>query len=201
VGGLISPLPSNIYLDPLDHLIAQRGFQMVRYADEFVIMCRSPENATHALALVQNWTVEAGLNLHPEKTKIVDANVDAFDFLGYRFVRGKRFPRPNSMQKFKDAIRAKTKRTSGESLTKISNDLTPLLPGWFKYFKHSYRTTFPHVDGWTRMRQRSILRKRMGKRGRGRGSNHQRWPNAYFGERGLCSLKTAHDLVCQSALR
>jgi RNA-directed DNA polymerase len=200
-GGCISPLLSNIYLDPLDHLMAQRGFEMVRYADDFVILCRSPEEAARALALVQEWAAEACLKLHPEKTKIVDANVDVFDFLGYRFARGKRFPRPKSMQKLKDAIRAKTKRTSGESLTKIINDLTPRLRGWFEYFKHSYRTTFPYVDGWIRMRLRSILRKRQGKRGRGRGSDHQRWPNAYFAERGLYSLKTAHDLVCQSSLR
>ena len=200
-GGCISPLLSNIYLDPLDHLMAQRGFQMVRYADDFVIMCRSPEEAARALALVQEWTAEAGLKLHPEKTKIVEANVDVFDFLGYRFARGKRFPRPKSMQKLKDAIRAKTKRTSGESLPKIINDLTPRLRGWFEYFKHSYRTTFPYVDGWIRMRLRSILRKRLGKRGRGRGSDHQSWPNAYFAKLGLYSLKTAHELVCQSSLR
>jgi RNA-directed DNA polymerase len=105
------------------------------------------------------------------------------------------------MQKLKDAIRAKTKRTSGESLTKIINDLTPRLRGWFEYFKHSYRTTFPYVDGWIRMRLRSLLRKRQGKRGRGRGSDHQRWPNAYFAKHGLYSLKTAHEMACHSSLR
>ena len=200
-GGCISPLLSNIYLNPLDHLMAQRGFQMVRYADDFVIMCRSPEDAARALALVQEWTVEAGLKLHPEKTKIVNAKEDAFDFLGYRFQRGRKYVRPKSLQKLKDVIRAKTKRTSGESLTKIINDLTPSLRGWFEYFKHSYRTTFPYVDGWIRMRLRSLLRKRQGKRGRGRGSDHQRWPNAFFAKQGLYSLKTAHAMVRQSSLR
>ena len=87
-GGCISPLLSNIYLNPLDHLMAQRGFQMVRYADDFVIMCRNPEDAARALALVQEWTAEVGLKLHPEKTKIVDAKTETFDFLGYRFKRG-----------------------------------------------------------------------------------------------------------------
>jgi RNA-directed DNA polymerase len=200
-GGCISPLLSNIYLDPLDHMMAQQGFEMVRYADDFVILCRSPEDAAKALALVQEWTAEAGLKLHPEKTKIVDASEAAFDFLGYRFDRGRRFPRPKSMQKIKDAIRAKTKRTSGESLTKIINDLTPRLRGWFEYFKHSHRYTFSALDGWIRMRLRSILRKRLGKKGRGRGSDHQRWPNKFFAERGLYSLKTAHELACQSSLR
>ena len=88
-GGCISPLLSNIYLNPLDHLMAQQGFEMVRYADDFVILCRSPEEAARALAVVQQWTAEAGLKLHPEKTKIVDATMDSFDFLGYRFKRGK----------------------------------------------------------------------------------------------------------------
>jgi RNA-directed DNA polymerase len=200
-GGSISPLLSNIYLDPLDHMMAQRGFEMVRYADDFVILCRSPEDAATALALVQQWTAEVGLKLHPEKTKIVDATKDVFDFLGYRFKQGRRYPRPKSLQKFKDAVRAKTKRTSGESLTKIINDLTPRLRGWFEYFKHSHRSTFGALDGWIRMRLRSILRKRLGKEGRGRGSDHQRWPNKFFADRGLYSLKTAHELACQSSLR
>jgi RNA-directed DNA polymerase len=200
-GAVISPLLSNVYLNPLDHLMAQRGFEMVRYADDFVIMCRSPEDAAEALALVQEWTAQANLKLHPEKTKIVDAKVNVFDFLGYRFKRGRKFPRPKSIQKLKDAIRAKTKRTSGESLTKIVNDLEPKLRGWFEYFKHCYRTTYPSIDEWIRMRLRSLLRKRLGKRGRGRGSDHQRWPNAFFAEQGLYSLKTAHAKACQSSPR
>jgi RNA-directed DNA polymerase len=200
-GAVISPLLSNVYLDPLDHLMAQRGFEMVRYADDFVIMCRSPEEAADALALVQQWTAETGLTLHQTKTKIVDANEDAFDFLGYRFERGQKVPRPKSMQKFKDAIRAKTKRTSGESLPKIINDLNPRLRGWFEYFKHSHRYTFSSIDGWIRMRLRSLLRKRKGMPGRGRGRDHQRWPNAFFAKRGLYSLQAAHALACQSSQR
>jgi RNA-directed DNA polymerase len=200
-GACLSPLLSNIYLDPLDHLMAQKGFEMVRYADDFVILCRSPEDAAKALAMVQEWTAEAGLKLHPEKTKIVDATNESFDFLGYRFVRGQRYPRPKSMQKLKDAIREKTKRTSGESLTKIINDLTPRLRGWFEYFKHSHRFTFNILDQWIRMRLRSLLRKRLGRKGRGRGSDHQRWPNRFFAEHGLYSLKTAYELACQSSSR
>jgi RNA-directed DNA polymerase len=200
-GAVISPLLSNVYLNPLDHLMAQRGFEMVRYADDFVILCRNPEDAAKALAVVQEWTVEAGLKLHPEKTKIVDANEDIFDFLGYRFKRGRKYPRPKSIQKLKDSIRAKTKRTSGESFEKIINDLTPRLRGWFEYFKHCHRSVFPSIDGWIRMRLRSILRKRQGKRGRGRGSDHQRWPNAFFAKHGLYSLATAHAQVRQSSRR
>jgi RNA-directed DNA polymerase len=200
-GGCISPLLSNIYLNPLDHLMAQRGFEMVRYADDFVIMCRSSEDAARALALVQEWTAEAGLQLHPTKTKIIDAETDAFEFLGYRFVGGTRFPRPKSMQKIKDTIRAKTKRNSGESLTKIINDLRPTLQGWFEYFKHSHGYPFSSLDKWIRMRLRSILRRRQGKRGRGRGIDHHLWPNAFFAKHGLYSLKAAHALARQPSLR
>jgi RNA-directed DNA polymerase len=200
-GAVISPLLSNIYLNPLDHLMAQEGFEMVRYADDFVILCRSPEEATAALARVQAWTASAALTLHPSKTRIVDATSESFEFLGYRFEKGKRYPRAKSLQKLKETIRAKTKRTSGHCFRAIISALNPTLRGWFAYFKHSYRTTFQDVDGWTRMRLRSILRKRQGRKGRGRGKDHCRWPNAYFAEHGLYSLKLAHALACQSSSR
>jgi RNA-directed DNA polymerase len=192
VGGVISPLLSNIYLDPLDHMMAQEGFEMVRYADDFVILCRSPEDAARALERVQEWTATAGLTLHPTKTRIVNAAEDSFDFLGYRFDRDKRFPRAKSLKKIKDTIRAKTQRNSGRCLRAIIASLNPTLRGWFEYFKHSYPTTFTTLDGWTRMRLRSILRRRQKKRGRGRGSDHQRWTNASFAAHGLYSLATAH---------
>lgn len=200
-GAVISPLLSNIYLNPLDHLMAREGLEMVRYADDFVILCRSPEEADRALAKVQDWTAEAGLILHPTKTRIVNAQNDTFDFLGYRLGRGKKFPRTKSMQKIKDAIRAKTKRSNGQCLPAIIASLNPTLRGWFEYFKHSYHTTFTSLDKWVRGRLRSILRKRQRKRGRGRGSDHQRWPNAFFAEQGLLSLKTAHEAACQSSSR
>ena len=200
-GAVISPLLSNIDLNPLDHLRAQHGFEMVRYADDFVILCRSPEEANQALAAVQEWTASAGLTLHPTKTRIVDAHEGAFEFLGYRFVNGKWFPRAKSLKKLKDTIRAKTKRNSGKCLPAIIGSLNPTLRGWFGYFQHSYKTTFRALDGWIRMRLRSILRKRQGRRGRGRGSDHQRWRNAYFAELGLYSLTTAHALACQSSSR
>jgi RNA-directed DNA polymerase len=200
-GAVISPLLSNIYLNPLDHMMAQEGFAMVRYADDFVILCRRPEDAARALARVQEWTATAGLTLHPTKTRIVNAAEDGFDFLGYRFERGRRFPRAKSLKKIRDTIRAKTKRNSGKCLRAIIASLNPTLIGWFEYFKHSYKNTFPYLDGWIRMRLRSILRKRQGKRGRGRGSDHQRWPNKFFAEHGLYSLAAAHASIRQSSSR
>jgi RNA-directed DNA polymerase len=198
---VISPLLSNIYLNPLDHQMARAGFEMVRYADDFVILCRSPEEASRALAMVQDWTATAGLTLHPTKTRIVDARENAFEFLGYRFEKGKRYPRTKSLTKLKDTIRAKTKRRSGGSLQTIIGSLNLTLRGWFEYFKHSYKTTFPRLDSWIRMRLRSILRQRRGRRGRGRGSDHQRWPNAFFAAQGLYSLKAAHAQASQSSMR
>jgi RNA-directed DNA polymerase len=200
-GAVISPLLSNIYLDPLDHLMAETGFAMVRYADDFVILCRSAEDAARALEAVRHWTAEAGLTLHPTKTRIVDATTDGFDFLGYRFEKGRRYVRKKSLAKFRDTIRAKTKRTSGGSLFRIISTLNPILRGWFGYFKHSYKTTFPYVDGWIRMRLRSLLRKRLKRKGRGRGADHQRWPIAFFADQGLYSLKRAHQLACQPSSR
>ena len=200
-GAVVSPLLSNIYLDPLDHLVAERGFEMIRYADDFVILCRTREDAERALALVQDWTAQAGLTLHPDKTHIVEATEGDFDFLGYTFTCGYRYPRQKSLKKFKDTIRQKTKRRNGQSLQAIIAQLNPTLRGWFEYFKHSQPRTFEPLDGWIRMRLRSILRRRHKRKGRGVGWDHFRWKNAYFAERGLYSLRQAHVSACQSSLR
>jgi RNA-directed DNA polymerase len=201
-GAVISPLLSNLYLDPLDHLMAGTGSEMVRYADDFVILCRSEAEARQALERVQSWTAAAGLKLHPVKTRIVDATQPSgFDFLGYHFEQGKRWPRRKSLGKLKDTIRAKTRRCNGQGLTAIIANLNRTLRGWFEYFQHSNRWTFPPLDSWVRMRLRSILRVRHGGSGRGRGQDHQRSPNAFFAEHGLLSLETARALAGQSSRR
>jgi len=157
--------------------------------------------AERTLALVRQWVADNGLTLHPAKTKIVDVRKEGFEFLGYRFVKHRRFPRRKSLAKFKDAIRAKTKRTSGDSLTSIVTNVNRTLRGWFTYFQHSHRNTFRELDGWIRMRLRSILRKRCGRRGKGRGLDHYRWPNAFFAQQGLFTLMTAHAMAVQSSRR
>ena len=201
-GGVVSPLLSNIYLDPLDHRLAEGGFEMVRYADDFVVLGGTEGEAQRALREVAGWTAAAGLTLHPVKTRIVDAGQEGgFDFLGYHFERGLRWPRRKSEGKFRDTIRSKTRRTQGQSLTAIIVDLNRTLRGWFEYFKHSHKPTFATLDGWVRMRLRSLLRHRRGRRGRGRGADHQRWPNAFFADSGLFSLATAHGIACQSSRR
>jgi RNA-directed DNA polymerase len=192
-GAVISPLLANIYLDPLDHLLAETGLQMVRYADDFVLLCRNEEEAKVALARVQTWVGENGLTLHPEKTRLVDATrPGGFDFLGYHFERGYRWPRRKALDRFKDKVRKLTPRKSGESMEATIAKLNDMLRGWFGYFKHSSRTGFDGLDGYIRSRLRSLLRKRAGRRGRGRGKDHQRWRNHYFDELGLFSLTRAH---------
>src|SRR5262249_31936343 len=117
-------------------------------ATRLVILCRSPEEAGRAVERVRSGTAEAGLTLHPTKTRIVDATGASLDFLGYRFDRDKRFPRAKGLKKLKDTIRAQTKRNSGRCLQAIIAALNPTLRGWFAYFKHSYPTTFTTRDGW-----------------------------------------------------
>jgi RNA-directed DNA polymerase len=198
-GAVISPLLSNIYLDPLDHLMATKGIEMVRYADDFVVLCPSEAAARAALEVVQQWTARVGLTLHPEKTRIVDVTQPGgFDFLGYHFEHGQRRPRRKSLEKLKDTIRAKTKRTNGQSLQVIIANVNRTTQGWFGYFKHSHRYTFDRVDRLVRVRLRSILRRRRGQRGHSRGGDSQRWPNAFFAEHELFSLVAAHARLRQS---
>jgi RNA-directed DNA polymerase len=198
-GAVISPLLANLYLNPLDQMMAAAGFELVRYADDFVILTQSQEQAQQALELVAAWVTEAGLQLHPQKTRIVDVQVPGgFDFLGYHFERGMKWPRRKSMHKLKDKLRPLTKRNSGICLQATITKLNPILRGWFNYFCHSKANTFTAVDGWVRGRLRSILRKRRKRRGRARGRDHQLWPNAYFAAAGLFSLKEAWEQLRQS---
>jgi len=201
-GAVISPLLSNIYLNPLDHLMEANGFEMVRYADDFVVLCRGEAEAQSALAVVQQWTAAAGLTLHPEKTRIVDAaQPGGFDFLGYHFERGEKRPRRKSLKKYKDTIRAKTKRNTGQSLKVIIANVNRTTKGWFAYFKHSHLYTFRPLDQFIRVRLRNILRRRSGRRGIASGSESVRWTNAYFAEQGLFSLLQAQLALRQSLRR
>jgi RNA-directed DNA polymerase len=205
-GAVISPLLANLYLHPLDKRLTAGGYQVIRFADDLVVLCRTRAEADGAQRELTDWATEAGLTLHPEKTRIVDLNdVGAcVDFLGYRFKRTRKgklnwWARPKSMQKLKDRLRAETRRANGRSLDEIIQRINPKLRGWYEYFQHAHHTTFVDVDRWVRMRLRSILRKRRGLRGRGRGADHHRWPNAYFAEHGLFSTVTTHVSARQPA--
>ena len=197
-GGVISPLLANIYLHPVDVVLHQAGYESVRYADDIVVLCRSREEAEQALDLLRAVMAARKLTLHPTKTRIANAEDEGFDFLGYHFQGGRRWPRKKSVKKLRDAIRPHTRRANGHSLATTIARINPILRGWFEYFKHSHQTTFPGIDSWVRMRLRSILRKRAHGRGRGRGSDHQRWPNAFFTVRGLFTMTEAHTAALQS---
>ena len=200
-GAVLSPLLSNIYLNPLDHKMAALGLEMVRYADDFVILCRSLEEAEQALTQVRQWTTEAGLTLHPTKTRIVNAVTEGFAFLGYEFRERRRVPRDKSMRKLRDTVRQHTRRHNGHSMRVIVDKLNGSLRGWFEYYKHSHSWVFSRLDRWVRVRLRSLLRRRHHLRGRGRGADHQRWPNAYFTELGLFNLEAALVAIRQSSRR
>jgi RNA-directed DNA polymerase len=192
-GAVISPLLANIYLDPLDHELAEQGHQSVRYADDLVVLCRTEREAEAVLQKLREWTVSRGLTLHPEKTRLVDATEPGgFDFLGYHFERGRRWPSKRSERQLREKVRAKTRRKTSGSLDQIVGELNPVVRGWYEYFKQSHTTTWQPLDSWIRMRLRSILRWRQGRKGRGRGSDHVQWPNAYFAAHGLFTMASAH---------
>ena len=198
---MISPLLANIYLDPLDKLMAAQGYRMVRYADDFVILCRTREDADAALAEIRAWVTANGLMLHPTKTHVGDCRVpgQGFEFLGYRFEAGRRLVRKKSLAKLKDKIREKTGRCGGVSLAQVIAALNPILRGWFGYFKQAHPTTFADVDGFIRRRLRSMLLKQKKKRHIGFGTLvHKTWPNAYFANAGLFALHTAWQAARQS---
>jgi RNA-directed DNA polymerase len=200
-GAVISPLLANLYLHPVDVAMAAAGFRMVRYADDFVLLCRSQAEAQAGLDLVRQLTEVRGLTLHPEKTRLVDVRERGvgFDFLGYHFERGTRWPRKKSLQKLKDTIRRKTGRSNGNSLAAVVDDVNRTLWGWFEYFKHSNRRTFRPLDGWIRRRLRSILRRQNKLKGMSGGYDNLRWPNKYFRDLGLFSLEAAHRALLQSS--
>jgi RNA-directed DNA polymerase len=193
-GAVISPLLANIYLDPLDAHMAALGYAMVRYADDFVVLCKSREEADAALAEIRQFVAENGLALNADKTRVGDCRQpgQGFDFLGYRFEAGRRWVRKKSLARFKDSIRDKTRRTRGDSLAAIVADLNPLLRGWFGYFKHAHRATFASLDGFVRRRLRALLRKREKRPAFGRSlADHQRWPNDFFAQAKLFALYPA----------
>lgn len=200
-GAIISPLLSNLYLHPLDQKMTAAGYRMIRYADDFVVLCRSAEEAEAALATIQDWVASAGLTLHPEKTHVGDCRQkgQGFDFLGYRFERGRRWIRRKSLRAYKDKIRQKTRRTEGKSLRQVCANLKPMQRGWFAYFQHAHPAVLRQLDGFTRRRLRAMLRKQEKRPGSGLcQSDSHRWPNRHFAAAGFFTLTEAHRLASQS---
>ena len=196
-GAVISPLLANIYLNVLDQRMASLGYRMIRYADDFVLLCESEAQAQLALAEVLRYMSAWDLELHPTKTRIVDARLkgEGFDFLGYHFERGgKMWPSKQSMKTLRSRLKPLTKRTAGVSMGALAHRINLILRGWYAYFKLGNSFDRVALDSWLRGRLRSILRKRCKRRGRARGIDHQRWPNAHFHALGFFSLGDASEL-------
>ena len=191
-GGVISPLLANVYLDPLDHLMVEQGYEMVRYADDFVITCLSYDEAEAALDLTNKWMAAAGLTLHQTKTKIVDVSQPgvSFQFLGFHFEQDRHRPREKSVENLMESVRAKTTRRRRGSLDEIIQDINQVLKGWFEYFRHStVAQVFYDLDVWVAGRLRSVMRRR----GRaGRAHCQDLWPDTRFIGQGLFSLNDAY---------
>jgi len=189
-GSVISPLLANLYLNPLDHQAVRQGWAMVRYADDLVVLCRTQAEAQGVLSSLRQWAEEAGLTLHPTKTRIVNAQSEGFDFLGWHFCEGKKWPRKKSLQKLQDKLRPLTRRTHGQSLDAIIARVNPILRGWHGYFRDSHPTGLSGPDGWLRRRLRALLRKRQKRPGYGRSqADSRQWPNRWFAAQGLFSLE------------
>jgi RNA-directed DNA polymerase len=197
-GAVLSPVLSNLYLNPLDHEMAEHGFEMVRYADDFVVLCRSEFEAEVALQMITEWVEAAGLTLHPTKTKIVDSRSESFVFLGYSFRGDKIYPRRESLAKMKARIKELTPRKRSGSIDSIAKELNRVLIGWFGYFRHGRWTIYKDLDATIRSRLRRLLLKRH-RNNPERLPRQQRWPNDYFTKVGLYSLRQAHFRFAQSA--
>ena len=191
-GGVISPLLANVYLNDLDHDVARRGWEMVRYADDFVILSRDAAEARKVMDHLKAWVEAAGLTLHPTKTRVVNyGKGEGFDFLGWHFERGHKWPRAKSVDKLRTTIREKTPRTSGQSLPVIIASLNRTLRGWYGYFQSSVKNVLARQDQFVRRRLRALLRKRAKRPGSGRTwKDHQEWTNEWFTAQGLFSLGT-----------
>ena len=167
-GGVVSPLLSNILLTPFDQEMRRKGYQVTRYADDWVITCKSAAEARAALAAAARVLEQLGVRLNPQKTRIVHVR-QGFDFLGYRIVRTKgkcklpgsrirsklhpkgmiAYPTEKSIRRFRDRVRGLTRRCAPLKTKDLIKELNPTLRGWGEYYKRAHvRTLFHKLDGW-----------------------------------------------------
>ena len=171
--------------------MVREGWEMVCYADDLVVLCRTEEEAQRALAYLRQWAEAAELTVHPTKTRIVNAESEGFDFLGGHFRGSKKWPRKKSVNKLRDKLRPLTQRNNGGSLSDIIAKVNPILRGWYGYFQTSCPSGLKGTDGWIRRRLRALLRKWPKRPSYGKNrDDHQRWPNRWFAAQGLFSLET-----------
>lgn len=194
-GGVISPLLCNIALHELDTRLEAQGIAWVRYADDFVLLCQTRQQAEHARDIAAEALAPLGLTLSPEKTRVTHLD-EGFDFLGWHYKGRQRWPRDKSAKAFRHKVKAITRRKRPGSMQAICTELAPLLRGFYIYFRNGNSAgTFSQLTGWLRRRLRSILRKRQnGKSGISARLDHFTWPNAFFAAKGLFDLE-AHLVV------
>jgi RNA-directed DNA polymerase len=184
-GGVISPLLANIYLNGFDWKMAQAGYEVVRYADDFVVLCRSKEEAEgaykHIRQIIEN---ELRLQIHPDKTRILYHKEGAFDFLGFMIHRRYLWPRIKSLTKFKERVRELTRRQQPRNVREMVRRLNYSLRGFGNYFHVAdVKGLFAELDGWIRMRVRCFIERK-------KAVKHQNYriPNAALSALGLVSL-------------
>jgi len=188
-GGVLSPLLANIYLHALDKALTQRGYRLVRYADDLVILCHTQEEAEEAREVLRAVLEEMGLELNEDKSRVVDSREQGFTFLGYTFYGPWRFPSDKAMKRLKDKIRELTRRTRPVSIQRVIADINPVLRGWAHYFvRGNSQSRFQRLDQWVRMRLRSFLLKR-----KAHGWYHQWYPLDFF--RQLMLFDLSHFLA------
>lgn len=179
-GGVASPLWSNIFLTPFDHAMIEAGYRLTRWADDFVVVCRTRQEAEAALVMAEKFLREKlGVSLHPEKTRIVHVE-QGFEFLGYKIKRGKGLrlsaqkrtskanplglyavPREKSVTRLKEQIRNLTLRRAPVKLREMIAVINPVIRGWGNYYrKANVRKLFQRLDGWIEQRLRSFIAKR-----------------------------------------
>jgi RNA-directed DNA polymerase len=166
-GSVVSPLLSNILLTPFDREMRLKGYQLTRFANDWVVTCRSAAEARAALDAARRILKQLGVELHPQKTRIVHVQY-GFEFLGYKIKRGKRlylpeskirsrarsgalyaYPREKSIHRFQDQVRQRTKRRVPLPTKELIAELNPLLRGWGEYYKRAHvRMLFNQLDRW-----------------------------------------------------
>jgi group II intron reverse transcriptase/maturase len=202
-GAVVSPLWSNIFLTPLERAMTAAGFHLTRWADDFVVVCKTRDEAQRALAFAERFLrEELGVTLHPQKTRLVHLS-QGFEFLGYKVKQGQGFrraahkrrsranplnlyavPREKSVKRFKDHIRQLTRRNAPVKLQEVIQQVNPVIRGWGpSYRKAHVRRLFHHLDRWIEHRLYSCRAKRW------RNARGRRYPTArLIGEVGLVRL-------------
>lgn len=187
-GGIISPILANLYLNDFDAILEKTELKLVRYADDFVILCKTVNQATNALKTIRAMLKRLKLEVNEQKTKVTSAS-QGFDFLGHTFLKRNDttyiFPSDKSVSVYKEKLRIVTRRQQPKNVKMIIEVLNPIIRGWGNYFGHYHgKQRLLRLDEWTRMRLRSFITK---KHALTHGV-HTKYPNVFFTTLGLVCL-------------